>query len=84
MSPMASPDPAADRAALWIVIVVIGTMVTWAAIANLLGGGVGLAAAALIGAGTSCVVWRDKLSYDVLSNVGLVGIPVLVVGLSLS
>jgi hypothetical protein len=81
---MAIPDPVSDRTGLVVVILVIGTMVLWAATANLLGGEIGFAAAALVGAGAACCVWRDRISYDLLSNIGLVGIPVLVVGLSLS
>jgi hypothetical protein len=81
---MASPDPIADRTGLWLVIIVIGTMLIWAATANLLGGAVGFAAGLLCGVTAACVVWRDRISYDVLSNVGLIGVPVLVVGLSLS
>ncbi len=81
---MAPPDPVADRTGLWFVIIVIGTMLIWAATANLLGGPVGLAAAVLVGVVAACITWRDRISYDLLSNIGLVGIPVLVVGLSLS
>ena len=81
---MSSPDPVADRAGLWIVIVVIGSMLVWAATANLLGGPIGFAAATAVGVGAACCVWRDRISYDLLSNVGLIGIPLLVVGLSLS
>jgi hypothetical protein len=80
----ASPDPVADRTGLWFVIIVIGTMLIWAATANQLGGAVGLASAVLVGVVASCVTWRDRISYDLLSNIGLVGVPVLVVGLSLS
>ena len=81
---MAPSDPVADRTGLLLVIIVIGTMLVWAATANLLGGAVGLATAAFVGVVASCIAWRDRISYDLLSNVGLVGIPVVVVGLSLS
>ena len=81
---MTAPEPPPDRTGLWLVVLVIGTMVTWAAIANVLGGEVGFAAGCLCGLSAACVVWRDRISYDLLSNVGLVGIPLLVVGLSLS
>jgi hypothetical protein len=81
---MTAPDPVADRTGLRIVLVVIGTMLVWAMIANMLGGEVGFAAAAVLGAGAATVVWRELITYELLSNVALVGLPVVVVGLSLA
>jgi len=79
-----SPDPMADRTSFVLVVVVIGTLLVWATTANVLGGAIGFTTAVLVGAGTACCVWHDRISYDLVSNVALVGIPVLVVGLSLS
>jgi hypothetical protein len=69
---------------MWLAVIVIGTMVVWAATASLLGGAGGFAAAVLAGVVASCIVWRDRISYDLLSNIGLVGVPLVVIGLSLT
>lgn len=81
---MASSDPVADRAGLWVVSLVIGMLLVWAATADVLGGAVGFAIAMAVGTVLACLGWRDRITYDLLSNIGLVGIPVLVVGLSIS
>ena len=81
---MSSPDPTADRAGLWVVSLVIGMLVVWAATADVLGGAVGFATAMAVGTVIGCLGWRDRITYDLLSNVGLVGIPVLILGLSIS
>ena len=73
-----------DRAVFGIVVLVIGMMVLWAAIANLLGGEIGLAAAVLVGVTIATVVWRDRVTFDLLATIALVGFPVLIGGLALS
>jgi len=77
-------DPATDQAVLWGVVIVVGALVLWAAIANVLGGPVGFAVASLVATAAACVTWRDKLTFELLSNLAVFGVPVLVVGLSLS
>ena len=81
---MATPDPAADRTGLWVVALVIAMLMVWAATADVLGGEIGFTIAAVLGTGAACLGWRDRITYDLLSNAGLVGIPLLIVGLSVT
>ena len=81
---MAVPDPVADRTGLAVVALVVATLVVWAATADLLGGEAGFSIALVLGTVAACLVWRDRITYDLLSNVGLVGIPLLIVGLSVT
>ena len=81
---MATPDPVADRTGLAVVALVVSTLVVWAATADLLGGEVGFAIAVALGTVAACLAWRDRITYDLLSNAGLVGVPLLIVGLSIS
>ncbi|GAA1129109.1 hypothetical protein [Nocardioides aquiterrae] len=81
---MAAPDPVADRTGLWAVSLVIGVLVVWAATADLLGGEVGFTIAVALGAVAACLAWRDRITYDLVSNMGLVGVPLLIVGLSVT
>lgn len=81
---VSSPDPVADRASLAVVALVIGMLLVWAATADVLGGAVGLATAVVLGIVVACLGWRDRITYELVSNVGLVGMPVLIVALSIS
>jgi ABC-type nitrate/sulfonate/bicarbonate transport system permease component len=81
---MDTPDPVADRAGLWIVILCIGMLLTWAATANLLGGLIGFAAAVGVGIVAGCCAWHERITYDLLSNVALVGVPIVMIGLTLA
>jgi hypothetical protein len=81
---MDTPDPVADRAGLWIVILCIGMLLTWAATANVLGGLIGFAAAVGVGTVAACVTWREQITYELLSNVALVGAPIVMIALTLA
>jgi hypothetical protein len=81
---MAAPDPDADRTGLWVVALVIAMLMVWAATADVLGGEIGFTIAVVLGTGVACLGWRDRITYDLLSNAGLVGIPLLIVGLSVT
>jgi hypothetical protein len=81
---MDTPDPVADRAGLWIVVLCIGMLVTWAATADVLGGLIGFAAAVAVGTVAACFAWREQITYELLSNVALAALPVVMICLSLA
>lgn len=75
---------ASDRTLFGVVLLVIGTLVLWAAVASQLGGEIGFVMAVLVGGVVASVVWRDRITFDLLSTIALFGVPVLVGGLALS
>ncbi len=69
---------------MWVVVLVIGTLVGWSVLGGLVGGpaAFALAAGAAVVAGT--IGWRHRITFELLCNLALVGVPAVVVGLSLS
>ncbi|WP_395655970.1 hypothetical protein [Nocardioides sp.] len=76
--------PAEDRTIMWVVVLVIGTLVGWAAGSSLVGSQPAFALSVVAGVVAASIGWRHHITFDLVSNVALVVLPAAVVGLSLT
>lgn len=78
------PGSVEDRTVLWAVVLVIGVLVGWAALGSIAGGTLGFAFSFTAAATAACIGWRDRITFELLSNLALVALPAAVLGLSVS
>jgi hypothetical protein len=75
---------AADNALVRIVILMVGVLVAWQVIGALIGGEAGLTIALAAGFAGACYLWRERITFDLVADLALLGLPAVVIGLCLS
>jgi hypothetical protein len=75
---------AADSALVRIVILMVGVLVIWQVVGALIGGMVGLTIALAAGVAGASYLWRERITFDLVADLALLGLPAVVIGLCLS
>lgn len=82
--PGSRAELAHDAGLLRIVLVMVGMLLTWQLVGSVVDSASGFAVALAAGVVATCYLWRERVTFDLVADLALIGLPAVVIGLSLS
>jgi hypothetical protein len=77
-------DTSEDRDVMLTAVLVTVVALTWAIVGTALGSTTGVVAALFVGLVIAGLSWRVHITYDLISNLSLIGLPIVVLALAIS